>query len=193
MVCICTCARACRFLYLRNGLTDRVQFSVRLGTTNYLSTSAFHKLWIGYICTCARAGPFLFRKQLNAWCWNLVWGYWLVRTNSYKFYTSRGQGNCTCSRASPFSESQKPLSPAPRSHKKKQDYLRCTTRSSPNMASYLCMCIMHVCLLRASAKREASFYWYTLKIWVWAAVVTLLRGLYLWNRKPDWQAVFFGG
>ena len=25
------------------------------------------------------------------------------------------------------------------------------------------------------------------------AVVTLLRGLYLWNRKPDWQAVFFGG
>ena len=24
-------------------------------------------------------------------------------------------------------------------------------------------------LLRASAKREASFYWYTLKIWVWAA------------------------
>ena len=22
---------------------------------------------------------------------------------------------------------------------------------------------------------------------------TLLRGLYLWNRKPDWQAVFFGG
>ena len=52
-------------------------------------------------------------------------------------------------------------------------------------------------LLRASAKREASFYWYTLKIWVWAAgppaVVTLLRGLYLWNRKPDWQAVFFGG
>ena len=35
------------------------------------------------------------------------------------------------------------------------------------------------------------------KSWVWAtgrpAVVTLLRGLYLWNRKPDWQAVFFGG
>ena len=25
------------------------------------------------------------------------------------------------------------------------------------------------------------------------AVVTLLRDLYLWNRKPDWQAVFFGG
>ena len=25
------------------------------------------------------------------------------------------------------------------------------------------------------------------------AVVTLLRGLYLWNRKPDQQAVFFGG
>ena len=25
------------------------------------------------------------------------------------------------------------------------------------------------------------------------AVVTLLGGLYLWNRKPDWQAVFFGG
>ena len=25
------------------------------------------------------------------------------------------------------------------------------------------------------------------------AVVTLLRGLYLWNRKPDCQAVFFGG
>ena len=25
------------------------------------------------------------------------------------------------------------------------------------------------------------------------AVVTLLRGLYLWNRKSDWQAVFFGG
>ena len=25
------------------------------------------------------------------------------------------------------------------------------------------------------------------------AVVTLLRGLYLWNRKPDWQAVFFVG
>ena len=24
-------------------------------------------------------------------------------------------------------------------------------------------------------------------------MVTLLRGLYLWNRKPDWQAVFFGG
>ena len=33
------------------------------------------------------------------------------------------------------------------------------------------------------------------KSWVWAAgpPVTLLRGLYLWNRKPDWQAVFFGG
>ena len=26
-----------------------------------------------------------------------------------------------------------------------------------------------IILLRASAKREASFYWYTLKIWVWAA------------------------
>ena len=26
-----------------------------------------------------------------------------------------------------------------------------------------------------------------------AAVVTLLRCLYLLNRKPDWQAVFFGG
>ena len=26
-----------------------------------------------------------------------------------------------------------------------------------------------------------------------AGRVTLLRGLYLWNRKPDWQAVFFGG
>ena len=25
------------------------------------------------------------------------------------------------------------------------------------------------------------------------AVVTLLRGLYIWNRKPDWQAVSFGG
>ena len=25
------------------------------------------------------------------------------------------------------------------------------------------------------------------------AVVTLLGGLYLWNRKPDCQAVFFGG
>ena len=25
------------------------------------------------------------------------------------------------------------------------------------------------------------------------AVVTLLRGLYLWNRKLDWQAAFFGG
>ena len=27
----------------------------------------------------------------------------------------------------------------------------------------------YINLLRASAKREASFYWYTLKIWVWAA------------------------
>ena len=25
------------------------------------------------------------------------------------------------------------------------------------------------------------------------AVVTLLRGLYLWKQKPDSQAVFFGG
>ena len=52
-----------------------------------------------------------------------------------------------------------------------------------------------------TSEREARSEFLTLKIWVWAAgrpagppaVVTLLRGLYLWNRKPDWQAVFFGG
>ena len=68
-------------------------------------------------------------------------------------------------------------------------------------------------LLRASGKREASFSWLRARPKAERvllrirknpeclsgrpagppAVVTFLRGVYLWNRNPDWQAVFFGG
>ena len=52
-------------------------------------------------------------------------------------------------------------------------------------------------LITSEAEGRASSTENKGKSWVWAAgppaVVTLLRGSYLWNRKPDWQAVFFGG
>ena len=47
------------------------------------------------------------------------------------------------------------------------------------------------------AEREARYEFprqFMGKVWVWAtgrpAVVTLLRGVYLWNGTPDWRAVF---
>ena len=51
-------------------------------------------------------------------------------------------------------------------------------------------------MITSEAEGLASFYWEQEEILSMSgrpAVVTLLRGLYLWNRKPAWQAVFFGG
>ena len=44
-----------------------------------------------------------------------------------------------------------------------------TTLYSVQACQFICPDYIADWLLRASAKREASFYWYTLKIWVWAA------------------------
>ena len=75
-------------------------------SSHYLS--AFHKSWVGYLCTCARAPPSLYLGIPVANCAKI---WWVARDPIVTRFTGVRGGVTTFARASPVSFSRKPLSP----------------------------------------------------------------------------------
>ena len=92
--------RTCRPRFCNSGAAWPIEFNFGVWVSSpYLS--AFHKSWVGYLCTCARADrASVSQERLGRLCSNLVCGLGVTK---YVLSTSQGWGGhlCTCARAPP--------------------------------------------------------------------------------------------
>ena len=161
---------------MRLVLSTQEEFSLKRAHYGHSPLRAFHKSWVGWhLCTCARAhtppppSPYLTIRLTNfakIWC-VAVTKFTKVGGGMTAHSHVRLQFRCLRNRSA--------LTLKPHQN---QTYLF-QARSFIAKHSVLLVYTKNLSMSGPPACRPA--------------VVTLLRGLYLWNRKPDWQAVFFGG
>ena len=92
--------RTCRPRFCISGTARPIEFNFGVWVGGH-ELGAYHKSWVGYLCTCARAHrTSVSQKRFDRLCSNLVCGLGVTK---YVLSTSQGwmEHLCTCARAPP--------------------------------------------------------------------------------------------